>query len=179
MTQIVGIMRRNLFRAVCTIVSLVLIVLIWVLRLDVHTWEVQNREHTQENQAMLSTLVSGPLVKQELARAQEIVQRIDGNLVVESKLEENFSYFYRLKRETGAEIIFLKQNPAESPSDGDYKVIPFTLQLAGTYEQLAAFVLSIETGPKLAQVKLFSFHRREGGSNNLALSIDVKLLARR
>ena len=179
MNQMVAVMRRNLFRSVCTIVSVVLVVLIWVLRLDVHTWEVQNREHAQENQAMLSTLVSGPLIKQELARAQEVVQRIDSNLVVESKLEENFSYFYRLKRETGAEIIFLKQYPAESPAEGDYKVIPFSLQLAGTYEQLAAFILAIETGPKLAQVKLFSFHRRETGANNLALSIDVKLLARR
>ena len=179
MNQMVSIMRRNLFRSVCTVLSILLIAAIWILRLDVHTWEVQNREHTQENQAMLSTLVSGPLIKQELARAQEIVQRIETNLVVEAKLEDNVGYFYSLTKETKAEIIYLKQQAADTSNEGmEYRVIPYTIQLSGTYQQLASFLLALETGPKLAQIRLFSFHRRESGQDNLSLNIDFKLLGK-
>lgn len=180
MNQLIVLMRRNLFRSICVVLSVVLIAFIWFLRLDVHSWEVQNREHSQENQAMLSTLVSGPLIKQELARAQDIVQRIETNLVIESKLEDNVGYFYKLKKETNAEIVFLKQQPADNSNEGmEYKVIPYNIQLSGTYQQVAAFMLALETGPKLAQIRLFSFHRRENGQDSISLSIDFKLLGKR
>ncbi|MDB6170586.1 MAG: hypothetical protein JWM88_3450 [Verrucomicrobia bacterium] len=174
-----AMLRRHLFGSVCTIASVLLLGGIWVLRLDLHTLAVQTREHDQENQAMLSTLASGPLIKQELVRGQETVQRIESNLVIESKLEDNVAYFYKLQKETKADIIFLKQQPADNSNDWDYKVIPYSVQLGGTYEQAAAFVLALETGPKLAQIKFFNFRRREAGANSISLTIDLKLLGKR
>jgi Tfp pilus assembly protein PilO len=175
----IALIKRHKFASFCTITSLVLLVAIWVLRLDLHTMVIQTREHDQDNQAMLSTLASGPLIKQELARAQEIVQRIESNLVVESKLEDNVAYFYKLQKETKADIVFLKQQPADNSNDWDYKVVPYNLQLSGTYEQVAAFMLALETGPKLSQIKLFAFRRLEAGANRISLTIDLKLLGKR
>jgi len=178
--ELVGLMRRYLFCAVCTVLSLLLIAGIWILWQDVHSLEALNRERSQEGQAMLSTMFSGPLIRQELARAQDIVQRIDSNLVVESKLEENYGYFFKIQSKTKAEVVFLKQQNADNSNDGiDYKVIPFSLQLAGTYEQVAGFLYELETGPKLVQIKSFSFRRREQGADSLSLNIDLKLLAKR
>lgn len=174
------LMGQYTFCAICTILSLVLLAGIWVLWQDVHTNEALNRERSQEFESMLSTMVSGPMIRQELARAQDIVQRIDSNLVAESKLEENLRYFWRIQAKTQADILYLRPQPAEASSDGvEYKVIPFTIQLAGTYEQLAAFMLEIETGPKLAQIKTFSYRRREQSADSLSLSIDLKLLGKR
>lgn len=177
---LIGLMRRNLFSAVCSMLSLILMAAIWILWQDVHSLETLNRERTQEGQAMLSTLVSGPLIRQELARAQEIVQRIESNLVTESKLEENVGYFYRIQNQTKAEVLFLRQQNAEITNDGaEYKVVPYNLQLAGTYQQVASFLLAVETGPKLAQIKVFNFRRREQGLDSLTLNIELKLLGRR
>lgn len=179
-TGLLGLMRRYLFGAVCTITSLVLVAAIWVLWQDVHSLEALNRERTQEGQAMLSTLVSGPLVRQELARAQEIVQRIETNLVTESRMEENYGYFYRIQAQAKAEVPFLRQSSSELTNDGaEYKVIPFNVQATGTYEQVATFLQALETGPKLSLIKSFSFRRREAGADNLTLTVEVKLLGRR
>ena len=61
-SPIVNLFKRYTFGVVCTLTSLILLVAIWVLRLDLHTLAIQTREHDQENQAMLSTLASGPLI---------------------------------------------------------------------------------------------------------------------
>ncbi len=177
--ELVPLMRRYLFGTVCSVLSLLLIAAIWILWQDVHTLEALNHERTQEGQAVLSTLVSGPLIRQELARAQEVVQRIESNLVIESKLEENVGYFYQIQSRTHAEVVYLRPQNADPGGDSDYKTIPFTLQLVGTYEQLASYLLALETGPKFVQIKFFSFRRRETGSDKLSLSLDLKLLGKR
>lgn len=177
--RLVALMRQYLFCAVCSVLSIVLLAAIWILWQDVHTREALNREASQEGQAMLSTLASGPVIRTELARAQDIVQRIESNLVVESKMQDNLGYFYKLQSDSHVEITTLRQQPSDPNSDGEYCVIPFTLQVSGSYEQVANFLLGIETGPKFAQIRFFSFRRRDIGSDNIALSIDLKLLAKR
>lgn len=177
--EVLALMRRYLFCTICTILSLLLIAAIWILWQDVHTLEALNRERTQEGQAMLSTMVSGPLIRQELARAQEIVQRIDKSLMIESRLEENVGYFYKIQSQTKADVVYLRPQNADSNNDSDYRVIPFTLQLAGTYEQVANYLLALETGPRFVQIKFFSFKRRQAGADSLTLSLDLKMLGKR
>ncbi|MDB6093768.1 MAG: hypothetical protein JWM32_1330 [Verrucomicrobia bacterium] len=178
--RLLGLMRQYLFGAVCTILSLLLSAGIWIIWQDVRTNEALNRERSQEFDSMLSTIVSGPLIRQEFARAQDAIKKIDGNLVTESKVEENYFYFYQIKTRTNADVLFLKQQATESSNDGsEYKVIPYTIQLAGTYTQLAAFLLELETGPKLAQIRAFSFKRRELGEDSLTLNIELRLLGKR
>ena len=178
--QLVGLMRRYLFCSICTGVSVVLLIAIWILWQFTHSLETVYRERDQEGQAMLTTLASGPVIRQELARVKDVVQQIEDNLVIESKLEENYSYFYKIQNETKADLIYLRRLNSDPSGDGyDYKLIPFSLQLSGTYEQLAAYLLEIETGPKLALIKSFSFRRRELGSPYLTLNIELRLLGKR
>jgi Tfp pilus assembly protein PilO len=178
--QLLSLMRRYLFCSICSVISLVLLAAIWILWQDTRTNETLNRERTQEGQAMLSILVSGPVIRQELARVKDVVQQIEDNLMVESKLEDNYSYFFKIQTETKADLIYLRRLTSDPAYDGyDYKLIPFSLQLSGTYEQLAAYILELETGPKLALIKTFSLRRRELGSPYLTLNLEVRLLGKK
>ncbi len=179
-TQLYILVSRNLFSAVCCFLSLFLAAAIWALQMDVHSLEIVNREGSQEFAAMLATLTTGPVVRQELARAQDIVQRIEGNLVVEKNLAENLWYFYKIDPESKDILTSLRPlNPEPAPEDFEYKLVPFSLQLTGTYEQVATYLLHVETGPRLALIKSFSFRRQTQGSDSLTLNLEVRLLGRR
>ena len=178
--QLAALLRRNIFCTVCSGLSLVLAIAIWWLWQDVHILEIENRERAQQFAAMLSTMKTGPLVRQELARAQDIVQRIESNLVIERNLAENLWYFYKIHPESKEILTTLRPLNPEASSDGsDYKLVPFSLLLNGTYEQVASYLLQLETGPRLALIKSFSFRRQQQGSANLTLNLEVKLLGKK
>jgi len=179
-SQLFGVVRRNIFCSVCTAVSLLLLAGLWVLRMDAHSQEILYRERSQEGAAMDSTLVTGPLIKTELARAQEIVQRIESNLAIEKNLADNLWYFYRIDSESKEILTSLRAlNADPSGDDYEYKLIPFSLQLTGTYQQLGAYMLHLETGPRLVQIRSFSFRRPNPGSPGLTLLLDARVLAKK
>jgi Tfp pilus assembly protein PilO len=178
--QLRAAIRRYLFCAVCSALSLVLAAALWVLRQNVVGLEKSNRETSQEFAAMLATLKAGPLVRQELARAQDSVARIEGNLVVEKNLAENLWYFYKIHPDSKEILTSLRPLNAQPATDGsDYKLVPFSLQLTGTYEQIASYLLELETGPRLAVIKAFSFRRQQLGQPALALNLEVRLLGKK
>lgn len=174
------LLRRNIFGSVCTILCVVLAAGLWILSMDVHSLEVVNRERTQEGAAMDSTLVTGPVIKQELARAQDIAQRIESNLVVDKLLADNLWYFYKIHPDSKDILTNIRALNAEAASDdSDYKLVPFSLQLTGTYEQVAGYLLQLETGPRLTLVRSFVFRRQGARSPIISLNLEVKVLARK
>ena len=178
--QLVDLFRRNVFCTVCCVVSLILGVAYWWLWQDAHILEIENRERSQQFAAMLSTLKSGPLIRQELARAQDIVQRIEGNLVIEKNLADNLWYFYKIHPDSKDILTTLRPMNADAAADdADYKLVPFTLQLTGTYEQVAGYLLQLETGPRLALIRSFAFRRQSAAQPTLTLNLDIKLLGKR
>ncbi len=179
-SQLGSLLRRNIFCTVCVILCLLLSAGLWVLGLYVHSLEIVNRERSQEGAAMDSTLVTGPLIKQELARAQDIVQRIESNLVIDKNLADNLWYFYKIYPDSKDILTNLRALNPDPPSDDfDYKVLPFTVQLTGNYEQVAGYLLQLETGPRLLQIRSFNFRRQGVRSPVITLNLDVRVLARK
>ncbi len=179
-SSLYGMCRRNLFITFCTIFSILLGIGLWVLHLDLKTREIENRELSQDGAAMNSTLVTGPLVKQELARAQDIVQRIESNLVIEKNLADNLWYFYKIHPDSKDILTSLRAlNPETAVDDLDYKMVPFTLQLTGNYTQVASYLLQLETGPRLVQIRSFSFRRVRQGASGLTLNLEIRVLGRK
>jgi Tfp pilus assembly protein PilO len=179
-TQLFGLVRRHVFSSVCSCLSLILLAAIWVLRQDLHAREIENRERSQEFAAMLSTLRSGPLIRQELARAQQTVQRIENNLVIEKNLAENLWYFYKIDPESKDILTTCRPlNPETSAEGSEYKLVPFSLLLTGTYEQVAGYLLQLETGPRLGVIRSFSFRRQQQGAPGLTLYLEVRMLGRK
>lgn len=179
-SQLGSLLRRNIFCTVCTILSLLLAAGIWILSMDIHTREILNRERSQEGAAMDSTLVTGPLIKQELARAQEIVQRFESNLVIDKNLADNLWYFYKIHPDSKDILTNLRALNADAASDdSDYKTVPFSLQLTGTYAQVSSYLLQLETGPRLTQIRSFNFRRQGPRSPILTLNLEVRVLAKK
>ena len=178
--QLFGVIRRNPFSSICTLLSLLLLAGLWVLWQDAHSLEIVNRELSQEGAAMDSTLVTGPLIKQELARAQETVLRIESNLAIDKNLADNLWYFYRIDPESKEILTYLRaMNPDPPSDDSDYKLVPFSLQLTGNYQQLGTYLLHLETGPRLVLIKSFSFRRQRPGAPGLTLNLEVRVLAKK
>jgi Tfp pilus assembly protein PilO len=178
--QFVLLLRQHTFCAVCTGVSLGLAVVIGLLWQWMATLEIEYRERAQAGEAMLSNLVTGPEIRRELAYAREAVRRIEENLVVETNLAENVWYFYKFEEQTKARLSDLRQLSSTAiESKSPYRLIPYRLRLAGTYEQVTGFLGSLETGPRLALINSFSFRRREAGGSAVVLELDVELLGKR
>lgn len=179
-TQLFSLFRRNLFASACTILCVLLAAGLWILYQDVHSLEIVNRERSQEGAAMDSTLVTGPLIRQELAHAQETLQRIESNLVIEKNLAENQWYFYKIHPDSKEILTSIRgMNSDPVADDSEYKMVPFALQLSGTYQQVAAYLLQLETGPRLVQIRSFSFRRVRQGAPGLTLNLEVRVLGKK
>jgi hypothetical protein len=176
-TRLSSLFRRNIFVTTCVIVCVLLAAGLWILSLDIHTREIMNRERSQDGAAMDSTLVTGPLIKQELARAQDIVQRFEGNLVVDKNLADNLWYFYKI--DPNSKDILTNLRALNSDPASDYKLVPFSIQLTCTFEQVANYLLQLETGPRLALIRSFNFRRQGARAPTIVLNLEVKMLARK
>jgi len=134
----------------------------------------------QDSDLDLASMISGPSVRQELAASREITRRIEDNLVVDDNLAENLWYFYKIEQQTKAHLVELRPiNSVASDSKAFYKRVPFTVRLTGTYEQTAAFLYAIETGPRLANITSLTFRRVEPESLNILLDMDLELLGKK
>ena len=133
----------------------------------------------QEGENMLATRVSGTTLRADLAYVREYTRKIEANLVVADNLVDNKGYFYRIEKQAGVSLNDVQTLPAPPSDTGSlYRRIPFALQLTGTYGQLAAFLRSVETGPRLSIITSFSYRRNAPPSPLLMLDLNVELLGK-
>ncbi len=57
--------------------------------------------------------------------------------------------------------------------------MPYTLRLSGSYEQIMAYLIAIETGPRLANITAFSFTRRDKDGTGVTLELSLELLGKK
>lgn len=175
-----ALLRRFPFASICVGVLIASGVAAWFLWDDIDTQELARQDRQKEGEATLELLVGGSTQRQELAAVREATRRIEENLIVESNLADNQWYFYRIEEQTKSNLIEL--HPQNSPPTGDaalYRRIPYSLKVAGTYEQVAAYLLALETGPRLANITSFTFSRRDKDPNALALELSLELLGKK
>jgi Tfp pilus assembly protein PilO len=173
-------LRRYRYCAGCAVVTLVAILGAWFLRGEIRILQLMLSDRAKQGNETLSTLVGGSTTRQELAFVREVTRRIDENLLVETNLAENLWYFYKLEEQTKVRLPELHQL-SSPPNDKSplYRRIPYTLRITGTYEQVAAFVLALETGPRLVKITNFSYSRADPQGSTLALDLGVELLGKR
>jgi Tfp pilus assembly protein PilO len=171
------LLRRYPLCAVCAALTILAGGAAYYLRGQNAELELAQKDRAKEGEAMLDLLVGGTAQRQELAHVQEIAKRIEDNLVMEDNLAENLGYFYKLEEQTRVRLTEL--NPLSSPP-GDtaplFKRIPYTLNATGTYEQVAAFLLALETGPRLINITSFNYARTATG---LSLELSLELLGKK
>lgn len=178
--RFVALLRRYPYCVGCAVLVIALGGTSWYLWGRNQELEIARQERAKEGEAMLTLLVSGSTQRQELASAREVSRRIEDNLLIETNLAENLWYFYKLEEQTKARLPELHQlSSPQNDTSPLYKRIPFTLRVTGTYEQVAAFLLALETGPRLVNITSFSYARRDPGGNSLALDLAIELLGKK
>lgn len=174
--QLLGLFRRFPFSAACVGVTLLSALAVWYFTGQNEDLEIVRRDRAKEGEATLSLLVGGSTQRQELDFVRGIARRIEDNLVVESNLAENAFYFYKFEEQSKVRLPEL--HPLNSPADPSplFRRVPYTLRVHGTYEQVAAFLFALETGPRLANITSFNFGRRADG---ISLDLSVELLGKK
>jgi len=178
--QAVSLLRRYPYCAACVVVTLLLAVAAWVVAGQNEELEIVRQDRAKEGEAMFALLVGGSTQREELAAVREAARRIEENLVIESNLAENAFYFYKFEEQTKARLPEL--HPLSSPTTDAsplYRRVPYTLRVSGTYEQVAAFLFAIETGPRLASITAFGFSRRDAGGTGIMLDLSLELLGKK
>lgn len=178
--QWIAVLRRHPLSVLCACVCVACAVISWFIYGNLKWLELYHKQLNQDADLAVSTLISGPAIRQELAASRDVTRRIEDNLVVPDNLAENLWYFYKIEQQSKAHLIDLRPlNAITSDSKALYKRIPFTIRVSGTYEQAGAFLYLTETGPRLSDVTAVSLKRKDPGSQTLILDMNVELLGKK
>lgn len=180
MSGLMTLVRRWPFCLVCVALTLASGIGWWLLRDRITELHTVHAQRTKEGEAMLALLVSGSTQRAELEVVRETTRRIEENLVVEANLAENLWYFYKLEEQTKARLPELHQLSSPTTDKSPlYRRVPYSLRIAGNYEQVAAFLLALETGPRLVKITGFNYARAEALGSAMALDLNVELLGKK
>ena len=174
-------LRRNLFAVVCCAIVVVLLGTGWWLWHDLGHQDEILQSRTLQGEAELETIAMSPLLREALAQTRTAVDRINRNLAVESNLADNLWYFYKLEEQTKARIRGLNQLATSGPgqdSRAEYKPIPYTMEVSGTFAQVMDFLQNLESGPRLVKVRGFTFRRGDTGADTVVLRLDLTVLGK-
>ena len=176
-----ALLRRYPFAATCLLLVIGSGVGAYFLSDDIDVQEAARIDRAKEGEAMLDLLVGGSTQRTELAAVREATRRIDDNLIIEANLADNNWYFYKFEEQTKARLLEL--HPQSSPTmDGTtlYRRVPYSLRISGSYEQVAAYLLALETGPRLANITSFGYSRRDKDSpGGIVLEMTLELLGKK
>lgn len=177
-----ALLRRYPFAAACILLVVGCGVGAYFFWDDIEVEEAVRQDRAKEGEAMLELLVGGSTQRQELAAVREATRRIEDNLIIEANLADNNWYFYKFEEQTKARLLEL--HPQSSPTTDEttlYRRIPYTLRVSGSYEQVASYLLALETGPRLANITAFGYSRRdkEADSTSLVLELSLELLGKK
>jgi Tfp pilus assembly protein PilO len=158
--EFVALLRRYPWCAACALIAVVSGGSAWWLDGDIDDLAEPYAERGKEYEEMLKLTKGGRTQREELEFVRETTRRLEDNLLVETNLAENNWYFYKYEEQTKAHLVELHQlnSPINDPSPL-FRRVPYTLRVEGTYEQVANFVLALETGPRLARVTSFTLSR--------------------
>lgn len=180
LAKLLDFVRRWPYSVTCGVLAVALAAGAVYLHLEVNRLEASLRSKSEEGEKMLDTLVGSSTLRQELTDIRHTTRRIDENLVVETNLAENLWYFYKLEDQTKAQLPELHQ--VSSPSSDKslhFRRVPYGLRVIGTYEHVAAFLLALETGPRLVKITTFSISRTDPSGASVSLDLNVELLGKR
>ena len=163
-----------------TAISLVLGAVNYFLWQQRHGVAFRHDELVQRGTEVAKALTEQARTKADLTTLEEALTQIDRNVISEGEMEVNLGYFYKMERLSRVRLSQLNQLSATGSADGgSFRAIPFSMRVNGTYAEVMNFVHQLETGPRLARVRTYSFVRPlESKERTLDLDLTVELLSR-
>jgi Tfp pilus assembly protein PilO len=172
--------RRMSFSVVCVILAVLF------AGYAVYLWkgEVDNKRASQaarmhEKDTMVRKVQKEPKLQAALKEVQAATQLIKDNLVDEADLADNLRHFYELEDKTKAQLPEVQQVSSPAPDKyPHFRRVAYGLRVAGTYEQVAAFLLALETGKRLVRITTFNFARADASGQAVVLDLNVEMLGK-
>jgi Tfp pilus assembly protein PilO len=154
-------------------------VAVYLLRSAIARADVEY-ENINETGVTMSEAVAGVRnIRSQAAMTRAAVQQIDAGLIDENNLAENLWYFYQIEEQTHAHISELHQLTSGTiHPEAVYKVVPFSLRIAGSYEQVANYLYRLETGPRMLRISSYEIQRQDSAGGIVMLSLSLEILAR-
>jgi hypothetical protein len=158
--QLLALMRRYPWCVACTVVTLLCGGATWYLLTDVDDLLADQYPRAEKDYKEMLDLTKGGLTqRQELETVTAATRRIYENLVLD-ELADNYQYFYKFEDQAKAHLVELHQlNSPSTDTSPLFRRVPYALRVTGTYEQVASFLLALETGPRLAKITTFTISR--------------------
>lgn len=136
-------------------------------------------EVSQRGKTILMALNERGRIQADLAILTEAQEIIDRNLVSDQTMEVNLGYFYRLEKLSRVRLVRVDQlGSAPGDTKNPFKVVPISLQVAGTYRNLLGFMRELENGPRLLRTRSYRLERTDLSGGELMLVMSVEMLAR-
>lgn len=181
LAAIFHLFRRWPYATACVIVTLLLGACAAFLGLsELPHRRASERVSSDERLTMEGKLAIRKKLKEEFAEISEKVGQIEANLVEEGNLADNLVYFYTLEERTKARLPELHQVSSPTTDKSTYyRRVPYGLRVAGSYDQVAGFLVGLETGKRLAKVASFNLARTDPTGRTVALDLNVELLGRK
>lgn len=180
LARLLDFVRRWPYSVTCGVLTVLLAGGAAYLHVEINRLESTLKSKSEEGETMLDKLVGSSTLRQELTEIRQVTRRIEENLVIETNLAVNLWYFYKLEEQTKAQLPELHQvsSPASDKSP-HFRRVPYGLRVIGTYEHVAAFLLALETGPRLVKITTFSLSRTDPSGASVSLDLNVELLGKR
>lgn len=195
---LLALVRRYPWCVACALVTLLCGGAAWWLLGDLDDLAEPYARSEKDYKDMLDLTKGGLTQRQELEAVTAVTRRLEENLLIEANLAENNWYFYKFEEQTKAHLLELHQlNSPSTDTSPLFRRVPYTLRVTGTYEQVAAFLLALETGPRLAKITTFTISRSAGagkdtgsrgggdasadgsGATNVVLDLALELLGKK
>ena len=94
-------------------------------------------------------------------------------------MEVNLGYFYRVEKSTRVRLVRLNQLVSPAPAGSNpFKVVPFSMQVSGSYRNNMAFLRALECGPRILRIRNCSFERPTGETADFVLELTVDVIAK-
>lgn len=118
-------------------------------------------------------------INQDLGLLQPAIAQIQRNLLDEQSMEVNLGYFYKLERPSHVRLVRLNQLiPPPSTTKSEFKVVPFSMQVIGSYRNTMSFLRALETGARILRIRNCTFEHGASDGSDLTLDLTVEVLAR-
>ena len=171
--------RRFPIGFICGMLCLPLLVMIVVFRSQLQIADKKLDQINLKENETLDAVASIRLNRTQAAMTKSAVEQIEAGLIDEGNLAENLWYFYQIGQQTHTNISELHQQSSSMvKAEMFYRTVPFTLRVAGSYEQVANFLFRLETGPRMLRVGAFDIQRQNTGTDSIVMSLSLDVLTR-
>jgi hypothetical protein len=180
--QFLVFIKKNPITVVCTIVSLVVIFLIYWRSDELPAARAVLEQRSKEGERLTGNVKYSAQLKEQLDELIAAGKAIDARLVNATRLEINQQFFYKLEADTGVRVLNPNQiAPNEKSKNAKTSFIPvgFSMNVQGSYGQILDFLHRLENGLHYCRVLNATVVKVGVDGDSLTLNLNLELLGQR